>query len=171
MKNKALVLLSLAIGFLMVSVPIYAHHSDANFDRAHLVTIKGTVTKYEFINPHVQIYVKVKEANGQFRIWTTQADAPGPMRKEGWYPDTLKPGDEVTLWGFANKDGRPGMTWVRIVMGDGRVLPMPIGKKIFLGEFLQHHGKELPREEYEVYKSWIAGEVLPESITDQVISK
>src|SRR5687767_2363479 len=127
MKNKFLVLLSLVVGLLMVPVPISAHHSDALFDRSRLIKIKGTVTKYAFINPHVQIYFKVKEANGQFRIWTTQANAPGPMRKEGWSPDTLKPGDEVTVWGFANMDGRPGMTWVRIVMADGKALPMTVG--------------------------------------------
>ena len=169
MKNKKVGVFSLAVGLFMASGSLFAHHSDAAFDREHLVTIKGTVTRYFFSNPHVQIYIRVKEANGQFRIWTTQAQPPAPMRKAGWDRDILKPGDEVKAWGFANRDGRPGMTWVRIARADGTALPMPDGKKTFLGEFLQKHGKELPPEEYAIYKKWIAGVVPTAPASDDYV--
>ena len=78
----------------------------------------------------------------------------------GWTPDTLKPGDEVALTAYVCRDGRPCGSWVRIVKPDGKAVPLPNFKKEFLGEFLEKHGKELSREEYEVYKASIAGVVV-----------
>ena len=141
-----------AMALFLPAGSLWAHHSEGVYDKERLLTIKGTVMKHELINPHQIIHVMVKDSSGALTEWRLVGDAVGANRAAGWTQDTLKPGDAVTVSGFAFKDGRPGMTWMRIVKADGTVLPLVGFKNNILAEFLQKHGKELPPEEYELYK-------------------
>ena len=157
MKHKVFAVLTASVGLLMVSRAVFAHHSEAVYDKDHLVTVKGTILEHKFVNPHQLIRMKVKDANGQVVVWTLHANPPGALRDAGWTQNTLKPGDEVTASGWPYMSGLPAMSWLRIVKADGKAVPMSMGRKQFLKEYLDKHGKELPREEYEVYMKSIEG--------------
>ena len=152
---------SVAVGLLMASNSLFAHHSEAVYDKDRLVTVKGTIVEHKLINPHQLIRIKVKDANGQFVIWTLHSNPAGMLREVGWTQDTLKPGDEVTVSGWPYRSGLPAMSWLRILKADGTTVPLTMNRKQFLGEYLQHHGNELPKEEYEIYKKSIAGVIPP----------
>jgi len=157
MQKNVGVCLSVAAGLLMASSSLFAHHSEAVFDKEHLVTVKAVITKHELINPHQLIHMKVKDADGNVRPWVVQGTYPGMARSVGWTPGTLKPGDEVTMTLFQYKDGQFGGTWLRIVKADGTDVPVPDLKKRMVAQYLLTHNKELSKEEYEVWKKYTAG--------------
>jgi hypothetical protein len=123
MKNPALSLI-LIISALAISTPLLAHHGEANYDTDNLFTIKATVTKFEFINPHVQIYLEAKNEKGQTENWTCEARSPAMLvRNGGWDKTTLKPGDVITAIGFRTKNGTNILRLKKIVLADGTELP------------------------------------------------
>ena len=152
MKKIAGVALSTAIGILVISNALFAHHSEAMLDKDKLVKLKGSILEHRFLNPHQIFTMKVTDATGRVTVWTVQGTPPGALREVGWTKDSLKTGDEVEATVYANRDGRPGGSWVRILKTDGTELPLPPFKKRFLAEYLQLHGNELSNEEYEIYK-------------------
>ena len=159
--KKVGVVFSVVVGLLMASNSLFAHHSEAVYDKDRLVTVKGIITEHKLINPHQLIRMKVKDANGQFVVWTLHSNPAGALRDAGWTQETLKPGDEVQASGWPYRSGLPAMSWLRILKADGTTVPMTMGRKQFLGEYLAKHGKELPKEEYEIYKKSIAGVIPP----------
>ncbi|HEV7968184.1 MAG TPA: DUF6152 family protein [Candidatus Acidoferrales bacterium] len=123
MKNRVL-----CAGFLFaalfVSAPILAHHGETNYDTDKLVTVKATVTNFEFINPHVQIYLEAKNDKGESEKWTCEARSPAMLvRNGGWDKNTLKPGDVITATGFRAKNGTNILRLKKIVLADGTELP------------------------------------------------
>lgn len=152
MKNKRGVVLSLVIGTALVTGPLWAHHSDAVYDMTRLTTIRGTITEHQFVNPHQIILMKVKDAKGKVTPWMLVGANVRSIRADGWTQDTLKPGDEVLVTGFAYRDGRPNMTWMSIVKADGKMLPISGAKHDKLARYLGTYGKEqLTPEDYEVF--------------------
>jgi DNA/RNA endonuclease YhcR with UshA esterase domain len=123
MKNLALCLaITFAVPF--ASGPILAHHGEANYDTEKEVTIKGTVTNFQFINPHVQIFMDVKNDNGEIEKWSGEARSPSMLvRVGGWNKNTLKPGDVITAIGFRAKNGANVLRLKKIVLADGREMP------------------------------------------------
>jgi len=160
-KRKAGAFVSAAVGLLIASSSLFAHHSEAVYDKDRLVTVKGSIIEHKLINPHQLIRIKVKDANGQFAVWTLHSNPASSLREVGWTQDTLKPGDEVTATGWPYRSGLPAMSWLRIVKADGKEVPLTMGRKQFMAEYLAKHGKELPKEEYEIYKKSIEGVVPP----------
>jgi len=123
MKN---LLLFLAITFaaLFVSAPVLAHHGETNYDTEKLVTVKATVTSFEFINPHVQIFMDAKNDKGEIEKWTCEARSPAMLVRNGdWDKNTLKPGDTITAIGFQSKNGAKILRLKKIVLADGKELP------------------------------------------------
>ncbi len=109
---------------LFVSSPILAHHGETNYDTEKLVTVKATVTNFEFINPHVQIYLEAKNDKGEIEKWTCEARSPAMLvRNGGWDKNTLKPGDVITAIGFRAKNGTNILRLKKIVLADGTELP------------------------------------------------
>jgi uncharacterized cupredoxin-like copper-binding protein len=109
---------------LMVSMPILAHHGTAAFDTVNMVTVKGTVTNFDYSNPHAQIYFEAKNDKGVKETWQGELTAPNKLGRAGWSKNTLKPGDSVTVSGYAAKDGTH-IIWIRKLIGpDGNSLQL-----------------------------------------------
>ena len=115
MKRKPwIILATMAVGLLVIAGSVSAHHAGANYDRTHVITLSGTVTEYHFINPHVQIYFEVKDAQGSIAKWVAVADPPQRLYKRGWTKTSLKPGDQITVNGGPRKDGTPEIDIYRV---------------------------------------------------------
>ena len=116
MKSKLLILTAIVFALSVVSVPIFAHHGTAAFDVTKMVTVKGTVTDFQFVNPHVQIYWDVKNEKGETEKWQGELTAPNKLIRAGWNKHTLKPGDEITATGNVTQGGQHVM-WIRKLLG------------------------------------------------------
>lgn len=101
--------------------PAFAHHSFAMFDADKTVTVKGTVRQLEWTNPHTWLRVMVtNEASGKAEQWGFEMGPPAQQIRRGWEPDSLKPGDAVTLDMHPLKDGARGGQLVTAILPDGR---------------------------------------------------
>ncbi len=121
-KIKLVIPFALVGGFLMVCGPMFAHHSAAMYDREHPVTLKGTVTKLAFFNPHVRIYFQVKDENDNVAKWIAATATPQRLHRAGWNAKTLNPGDEVSVTCAPARDGRKICSVRRLVGPNGKVL-------------------------------------------------
>ena len=115
MKNKRPVVLAVAACLLMVAGPVVAHHSPSLYDKEHPITLTGTVTEFRFISPHVQIHFEVKDENGNLVKWIAHTSPPSKMYRRGWTRNTLKPGDQITVIGGSDREGRKNMRMLKLV--------------------------------------------------------
>lgn len=105
----------------LLVMPLWGHHSfTAEYDYAKPVTLKGTVVKWELINPHGWITVDVKDGDGKVVRWSIETGNPNALLRAGWRKDSLKPGEEVTVEGYLAKDGSPTVNGVQVTLVDGR---------------------------------------------------
>jgi hypothetical protein len=105
MRSNRLVLLATA-GLLMAALPVLAHHSfKAEYDETQPITLKGTITKITWNNPHVLMYLDVKDDQGTAAKWELELASPNGLMSQGWKVDSLKPGDQVSVSGFRARDG------------------------------------------------------------------
>jgi hypothetical protein len=122
---KKLALSSFAL-LAAIAVPALAHHAfAAEFDTKQPITLKGVVTKIEWMNPHAWFYIDVKTDAGAVEHWQLETGAPIELARRGWRKNDLKVGDEVTVQGFRAKDGTN--------TGNARMVNLPDGKKVFSG--------------------------------------
>lgn len=113
-------------GLLISAVPLLAHHGAADYEKDQLVTIKGTVVDYQLINPHMMIVIRGGPEGSKEPVeWRVESVALNMMVRMGWKPDSLKPGDVVTVTGRAGKNGKPAMLLVKLIRPDGRELDAP----------------------------------------------
>jgi hypothetical protein len=111
---------------LFPAMPLIAHHSfNAEYDGTKPITLKGVVTKMEWINPHAWITIDVKGPDGQVVTWRVEAGAPNAMFRRGFKRDSLPVGTEIVVEGFLAKNGSNS--------ANGRDLTFPDGKKLFVG--------------------------------------
>ena len=103
-----------------ISAPLSAHHSwPVNTDK--LVTVKGTITRVEWGNPHPMFTIEVRE-DGKVETWQIGGPAVTRMQANGWTKDTLKPGDVVTGTGYQFSDGQKIIRLESVVLTDGKEL-------------------------------------------------
>jgi len=122
--NSKLSLLVLC-GALLASTPVMAHHSfAAEYDRARVIKVTGTITKFDLSNPHSWIYVDVKDANGVVVNWAFETGAAGPLYKRGIRKGTLQPGMVITITGFGAKDNSNTADAQQLTMPDGTVITL-----------------------------------------------
>lgn len=120
--RRFMFLVALAAGVVLLSSRAYAHHSTAEYDMASVSSIKGTVTKFEWTNPHAYIYMQAKDDKGGTLEWTGELASVGMLARVNWKRDSVKPGDEITMFGNRAKDGRSVMRLVKIVFATGQEL-------------------------------------------------
>jgi hypothetical protein len=97
-----------------------AHHSGAMFDHAVELTLTGTVTRFDYVNPHSWLYVNVTNEDGSVTEWGFELDAPPRLRRIGVSPSFFKEGDPITVKTHPLKDGRPAGLLAGALTDDGR---------------------------------------------------
>lgn len=108
---------------LAVAGPALAHHSFSMFDNEHQTKIEGTVTQFEWTNPHVYIQLTVADASGATRKYTVECANPGILNRVGWKFNVVKPGDKLKLVVAPLRDNPTGGGLLHeMVLPDGRVL-------------------------------------------------
>jgi hypothetical protein len=106
--------------------PAFGHHSfAAEFDEKQSISLKGTVTKVEWTNPHAHFFIDVKDASGKAVNWDLELGSPNVLLREGWKRESLKEGDVVTVQGSRAKDGSN--------LVNARVVTLPDGQRVFAG--------------------------------------
>ncbi len=111
-----------AAAIAAMTVPALAHHSFAMFDAEKTITMDGVVKEFEWTNPHVWLRVMVNDQGGMARQWALEMGAPGQQSRIGWKPDSLKPGDKVTVTIHPLKDGSRGGQFMSAVLPNGQTL-------------------------------------------------
>jgi hypothetical protein len=113
MKSRLLTSFVLGASLLIACSPAFGHHGRATYDNTKRITIKGTVTEFQWRNPHSQIYVDVKDDKGQVVNWAIEMNSPGNLVERGakggiaWTKDALMAGDAVTISFNPTKNGTP----------------------------------------------------------------
>jgi hypothetical protein len=124
--RTALGIFVLGIGSLAASAPAFAHHAfAAEFDASKPVTLRGTVTKMDWINPHSWIYVDVKNADGTTTNWMIECGSPNTLFRRGFTKESLPAGASIVVDGYMAKDGSN--------RANGRDVTFADGRKLFLG--------------------------------------
>lgn len=118
----------LALGTGLLALPAAAHHSfPAQYDAGQPVTLTGTVTNVEWMNPHMLFYIDVEdEKTGEVVNWTLEMGSPNSLMRLGWTRDSMKPGDIVTVEGSRARDGSP-------LVNTRSVILAKTGRKLFAG--------------------------------------
>jgi hypothetical protein len=120
-KNSLVSILFALVGAFAVSAPVFAHHGNASYDYSKTVTLKGTVTKWMWANPHSLLFFDVKDDKGETVHWVAEAGNPVDMLREGWTSTSLKTGDEMTIDVMPSKNGAPVGRIRQVRLNDGRV--------------------------------------------------
>ena len=126
--KTARAVLMLGVSFLCLAVPVAAHHSwQAEYDANKLLVLKGAVMKIEWTNPHVRIFVDVKDEKGVVTTWDLELQSVNTLTRAGWDRNVIKLGDVVTVSAWVARDGsKRGNARENITLADGR--------QIFAGE-------------------------------------
>src|SRR4051812_22755594 len=120
-KTKLARLLTLALGLLLAAVAALAHHAyTAEFDTTKPVKLTGVLKKVEWANPHVWIYLDVKDEKGNVINWGFSASPPGMLQRRGITKSSLKLGDVLTISGHRAKDGSNNASGNVVTFPDGR---------------------------------------------------
>ena len=125
--KRLLFFLAFAAGLVLFAGPAFAHHSVAEYDMTAISSIKGTVTKFEWSNPHAYIYIQAKDDKGVVVEWTAELASLGMLSRINWKKETVKPGDEITIYGNRAKDGRTIMRLEKIAFSNGQELSAKVG--------------------------------------------
>lgn len=116
------------VGILVAAGSVSAHHAWP-VERSKEVTVKGTVTSYEWSNPHVMIGLEVAAPNGRAEKWNVGGPSVTRMAANGWDRTTLKPGDVITAIGYQFADGSPILRLEKIVMASGKEMFLYGGRR------------------------------------------
>ncbi|MGP0076721.1 MAG: DUF6152 family protein [Bryobacteraceae bacterium] len=112
----------ISFAVLLVTLPASAHHSLAMYDMIRPLTLKGVVERVEWANPHVHLYLSVKDGKGQPEEWTIEMDRPDFLTHNGWTSATIQPGDVITCTGGAAKNGARAMRCTTVELASGQRL-------------------------------------------------
>ena len=120
MKGKHAIALILIMSAFVVSRPLFAHHSSAAYDMEHPVNMKGAVTNMEWTNPHVFIFLDVKDDNGSVEEWRVEGNSPNMLVRTGWKREMIKAGDQLVVNGAPAKNGAKVMRLITLTLSNGQ---------------------------------------------------
>jgi DNA/RNA endonuclease YhcR with UshA esterase domain len=120
MNYKLAILFTVAMAALFTAGPTLAHHSSAAYDLDHPLTLQGTVTSFEWSNPHVFIHVDVKDDKGDVQGWRVEGNSPNMLSRVGWNKDMIKAGDSLEVTGAPAKNGNKILRLNSIKLANGQ---------------------------------------------------
>ena len=123
MRNRRLAFFALVVSVLTLASVTFAHHGTANYETSKTVTVKGAVTSFQFINPHVLISMDGKDESGKTQNWSGELTSPNRLTRAGWTKSSIKPGDTITISGFPSKSGSPEIWIQKVMLASGEELP------------------------------------------------
>jgi len=124
MRRSSILVIATGLGLLVGTAT--AHHSfSSEFDSTKPVTLRGTVTRMEWINPHSWLHLDVTNEDGIVESWMVEAGPAGVLVRRGWTKDSIQPGIEVLVEGYQARDGSP--------RANGRDVTLPDGSRLFAG--------------------------------------
>jgi hypothetical protein len=122
MQRNLFIGVALVVTLLLVSGPVLAHHGTNLYDMMKTTTLKGTLTKFEWGNPHNQIYFDVTDDKGVVEHWNVETEPPAVMSERGWTRKALNPGDRITVYLNAAKNGATVGILQKVVLDNGKEL-------------------------------------------------
>jgi len=126
MKSKTAMLLSILAGIVLMASTLLAHHGQANYNTKESVTVSGTVTEFQFVNPHSLVFLECKDDKGQPEKWQGELTSPNHLVRAGWKKTSLKPGDQVSMTGFRAASGANSM-WITKMSINGEEMKLGQG--------------------------------------------
>ena len=123
MRSKFAAISFAVVCLLAVSVPLFAHHGYAAYDTDRKVTLKGTVTRWIWSNPHCMIQLDVSDDSGHVVRWITETENPTTMTRNGWTDKSIKVGEQITVIVLPVKNGNPAGRILEVVLPSGEKLP------------------------------------------------
>jgi hypothetical protein len=127
--NRIRIVVPAALAALLIfSAAALAHHGVAGYDLNKTVTVHGTVTKFDWSNPHVVVYVDAKNESGEMQHWTIEFASPVHMVRAGWSKNSMKAGDDIVIDTHPSKNGAPvgitsTITFILKTVVNGQPLP------------------------------------------------
>lgn len=110
--------------FLMVSPTVFGHHGVSDYDVTNVVSWHVTVTDFQFTNPHSLLNFTRKADDGKIEEWQGELQSPSMLSRKGhWTKETVKSGDQITIFGCPAKNGSKTMLVRKIVLADGEEYP------------------------------------------------
>ena len=128
MKSLSVGSFPLAVGFLFFSIIVSAHHGSAAYDTSKNISITGRVTDFQFINPHVLIYIEVQNRDGRVVEWSGELTSPNRLARSSrgatvkWHRESLKLGEMIELGGNPAVNGAPSLRLTKVIDANGVVL-------------------------------------------------
>jgi len=119
-KSRLVVLILLAVGAFVASQTVFAHHSSAGYDMEHPINMKGVVTNIEWTNPHVFIFLDVKDESGNVAEWRVEGNSPNMLVRTGWKREMIKAGDQLTVNGAPERNGSKVLRLITLTLANGQ---------------------------------------------------
>jgi hypothetical protein len=128
MKRNLFVTLAALVSLMIFSGPAIAHHGVAGYDMTRTITVHGTVTKFDWSNPHVVVYLDAKNESGEIQHWTIEFASPVHMVRAGWSKNSMKTGDDIVIDTHPSRNGAPvgitsTITFILKTVVNGQALP------------------------------------------------
>lgn len=123
MRKKLGTALAALVCLAPAAKPLLAHHGYANYDTDRKVTLKGTVARWVWSNPHILLQLDVTDESGHVVRWTVESENPSTLIRNGWTEKSLKVGDQVTVSALPVKNGNPVGRIIDVLLADGTRLP------------------------------------------------
>ena len=120
--NKVVAVFTLAVSFLLGSHASFAHHARNSFDVDHPLTLEGTVTDFKWTNPHIFIFLEVKDEKGNVDQWRIEGNSPNMLSRVGWKKEMVNSGDHVSATGSPAKNGSKILRLETLMLANGQKL-------------------------------------------------
>jgi uncharacterized protein DUF6152 len=124
MSRHSFTMIVFSLAIVALAAPVFAHHGASAYDNSTLTTLTGTITDFQFIQPHPLIFLDVKDADGTVTKWYVEMTAPNHLVHYGWNGHKLHPGQVIKVAGQAAKNGTKVLNLRHIYDADGKEIPL-----------------------------------------------